>query len=189
MPRGRRGAAQQNTGVQQLRGCRAPPCRVGSPQPLRAASPPRPPSRAALCPAFVLLQGDYDTFERTMRERVKNAKSAAESQDMKRKHMQAGGAAGGGLVAAAAASAVAPPRLRPLLLLLLLLAQLQAPIPTHRNAVVLSSYCNAGWIRTLPFPPFLQAFIDKFRYNANRAALVQSRIKALERLAGGQGSV
>ncbi len=30
----------------------------------------------------------------------------------------------------------------------------------------------------------LQAFIDRFRYNANRAALVQSRIKALERLAG-----
>lgn len=28
-----------------------------------------------------------------------------------------------------------------------------------------------------------QSFIDRFRYNANRAALVQSRIKALERLA------
>lgn len=28
----------------------------------------------------------------------------------------------------------------------------------------------------------MQAFIDRFRYNANRAALVQSRIKALERL-------
>lgn len=28
----------------------------------------------------------------------------------------------------------------------------------------------------------VQAFIDKFRYNANRAALVQSKIKALERL-------
>ena len=28
----------------------------------------------------------------------------------------------------------------------------------------------------------MQAFIDKFRYNANRAALVQSRIKALERM-------
>ena len=32
--------------------------------------------------------------------------------------------------------------------------------------------------------PSVQAFIDRFRYNANRAALVQSRIKALERLAG-----
>ena len=30
-------------------------------------------------------------------------------------------------------------------------------------------------------PP--QAFIDKFRYNAKRASLVQSRIKALERMA------
>lgn len=29
----------------------------------------------------------------------------------------------------------------------------------------------------------VQAFIDRFRYNANRAALVQSRIKALERMA------
>lgn len=28
-------------------------------------------------------------------------------------------------------------------------------------------------------------FINKFRYNANRAALVQSRIKALERMTGG----
>jgi len=29
----------------------------------------------------------------------------------------------------------------------------------------------------------LEAFIDKFRYNAKRASLVQSRIKALERMA------
>lgn len=35
----------------------------------------------------------------------------------------------------------------------------------------------------------MQAFIDRFRYNANRAALVQSRIKALERLAGGCGGM
>lgn len=34
----------------------------------------------------------------------------------------------------------------------------------------------------------MQAFIDRFRYNANRAALVQSRIKALERLAGVLGT-
>ena len=27
-----------------------------------------------------------------------------------------------------------------------------------------------------------QAFIDRFRYNANRAALVQSKIKILEKL-------
>ncbi|KAL4853778.1 ABC transporter F family member 3 [Chlorella vulgaris] len=65
--------------------------------------------------AITTYRGNYDTFEKTSRERVKNAKAAAEAQDMKRKHMQ--------------------------------------------------------------------AFIDKFRYNANRAALVQSRIKALERLA------
>lgn len=35
----------------------------------------------------------------------------------------------------------------------------------------------------LPPPRLPQAFIDRFRYNANRAALVQSRIKALERMA------
>ena len=29
----------------------------------------------------------------------------------------------------------------------------------------------------------LQAFVDKFRYNAKRASLVQSRIKAIERMA------
>ena len=35
------------------------------------------------------MQGNYDVFEKTMRERVRNAKAAAESQEMKRKHMQA----------------------------------------------------------------------------------------------------
>lgn len=28
----------------------------------------------------------------------------------------------------------------------------------------------------------VQAFVDKFRYNAKRASLVQSRIKAIDRL-------
>ena len=28
----------------------------------------------------------------------------------------------------------------------------------------------------------MQAFVDKFRFNAKRASLVQSRIKAIERL-------
>eukprot|EP00798_Chlamydomonas_sp_ICE-L_P006023 gene6023-12747_t len=60
-------------------------------------------------------KGDYDTFQRTMTEMLKNKRKAAEAQDVKRKHVQ--------------------------------------------------------------------AFIDRFRYNANRAALVQSRIKALERMA------
>ncbi|KAI3948349.1 hypothetical protein MKX01_029726, partial [Papaver californicum] len=31
-------------------------------------------------------------------------------------------------------------------------------------------------------PLLLQAFVDRFRYNAKRASLVQSRIKAIERL-------
>ena len=35
--------------------------------------------------------------------------------------------------------------------------------------------------RHLPLLP-LQSFIDKFRFNAKRASLVQSRIKALERM-------
>mmetsp|Transcript_18986 Transcript_18986/g.32470 ORF Transcript_18986/g.32470 Transcript_18986/m.32470 type:complete len:755 (+) Transcript_18986:110-2374(+) len=60
-------------------------------------------------------KGDYDTFENTVAERTRNARKAAEAQDLKRKH--------------------------------------------------------------------IQTFIDRFRFNANRAALVQSRIKALNRLA------
>ncbi|PNW76832.1 hypothetical protein CHLRE_11g478128v5 [Chlamydomonas reinhardtii] len=64
---------------------------------------------------IITYKGNYSTFEKTMTERLKNAKKAAEAQDAKRKHVQ--------------------------------------------------------------------AFIDRFRYNANRAALVQSRIKALERMA------
>lgn len=35
---------------------------------------------------------------------------------------------------------------------------------------------ESRWLRRL------QAFIDKFRFNAKRASMVQSRIKALERL-------
>lgn len=31
-------------------------------------------------------------------------------------------------------------------------------------------------------PALVQAFVDKFRYNAKRASLVQSRIKAIERM-------
>ncbi|KAG2423892.1 hypothetical protein HXX76_014945 [Chlamydomonas incerta] len=64
---------------------------------------------------IITYKGNYSTFEKTMTERLKNARKAAEAQDAKRKHVQ--------------------------------------------------------------------AFIDRFRYNANRAALVQSRIKALERMA------
>ncbi len=33
-------------------------------------------------------QGNYDVFEKTMAERLKNAKKAAESQEMKKKHIQ-----------------------------------------------------------------------------------------------------
>lgn len=60
-------------------------------------------------------KGDYDTFEKTMRERHINQQKQAESQERQRKHTQ--------------------------------------------------------------------AFIDKFRYNAKRASLVQSRLKALKRMA------
>ncbi|KAF5797712.1 putative ABC transporter, AAA+ ATPase domain, P-loop containing nucleoside triphosphate hydrolase [Helianthus annuus] len=59
-------------------------------------------------------KGDYDTFERTRAEHLKNQQKAFESNERSREHMQ--------------------------------------------------------------------AFIDKFRYNAKRASLVQSRIKALDRL-------
>ncbi|KAE8055099.1 hypothetical protein FH972_011960 [Carpinus fangiana] len=59
-------------------------------------------------------KGDYDTFERTREEQVKNQQKAFEANERSRAHMQ--------------------------------------------------------------------AFIDKFRYNAKRASLVQSRIKALDRM-------
>jgi ATP-binding cassette subfamily F protein 3 len=64
---------------------------------------------------IVTYRGNYDTFEKTAKERLRCAKAQAESLTARKAHMQ--------------------------------------------------------------------AFIDKFRYNANRAALVQSRIKALERMA------
>ncbi len=33
-------------------------------------------------------QGNYSTFEKTMTERLRNARKAAEAQDAKRKHVQ-----------------------------------------------------------------------------------------------------
>lgn len=63
---------------------------------------------------LVTYKGDYDTFEKTRNERIRNQNKAAEANEAKRSH--------------------------------------------------------------------IQAFIDKFRYNAKRASLVQSRIKALERI-------
>jgi ATP-binding cassette, subfamily F, member 3 len=39
---------------------------------------------------LVAYKGNFDTFEKTMNERLKNARKAAESQDMKRKHIQVG---------------------------------------------------------------------------------------------------
>ncbi|KAG9441060.1 hypothetical protein H6P81_016914 [Aristolochia fimbriata] len=63
---------------------------------------------------LVAYKGDYDTFERTREEQLKNQQKAIESNERQKAHMQ--------------------------------------------------------------------AFIDKFRYNAKRASLVQSRIKAVERL-------
>ncbi|KAF3774212.1 hypothetical protein EJ110_NYTH53615 [Nymphaea thermarum] len=65
----------------------------------------------------------------------------------------------------------------------------------------MSTVAGGGWISSALIPCYSQqslrekrmfirnpnlhnkeAFIDKFRYNAKRASLVQSRIKALERL-------
>lgn len=63
---------------------------------------------------LIAYKGDYDTFERTLEEQLKNQQKAFEANERVRDHMQ--------------------------------------------------------------------SFIDKFRYNAKRASLVQSRIKALERM-------
>ncbi|GLT90717.1 hypothetical protein SLE2022_086360 [Rubroshorea leprosula] len=63
---------------------------------------------------LITYKGNYDTFERTREEQIKNQQKAFEANERSRSHMQ--------------------------------------------------------------------AFIDKFRYNAKRASLVQSRIKALERM-------
>ena len=132
-----------------------------------------------------------------MRERHKNARAAAEAQDMKRKHMQAG-QGGAGLVAVAwlnihgcmvhtvvGAGSGAGWRLG-------LKTDAGRPEAVHQPA----AWRDLGQLSFLPSLPScpprpcpLQAFIDKFRYNANRAALVQSRIKALERLAGEGGAL
>ncbi|KAL6591314.1 hypothetical protein ACP70R_049817 [Stipagrostis hirtigluma subsp. patula] len=77
-------------------------------------------------------KGDYDTFERTREEHLKNQQKAFETNEKAREHMQ---------------------------------------IETGNRQLMQGGSS-----------PNCLAFIDKFRYNAKRASLVQSRIKALERM-------
>lgn len=65
----------------------------------------------------------------------------------------------------------------------------QSSVPPSQSGLLnVTSRCGANITHQhVPIahasPPPPQAFIDKFRYNAKRASLVQSRIKALERMA------
>ncbi|CAL5360282.1 unnamed protein product [Camellia sinensis] len=88
---------------------------------------------------LIAYKGDYDTFERTREEQLKNQQKAFEANERVRDHMQT---------------------------LWHKYRKLEMENPQHLPG--LAATCKS--------------FIDKFRYNAKRASLVQSRIKALERM-------
>ncbi|PNH01238.1 ABC transporter F family member 3 [Tetrabaena socialis] len=98
---------------------------------------------------IVTYKGNYSLFERTMTERLRNAKKAAEAQDTKRKHVQ---------------QFIDRFRLFE-----------RTMTERLRNAKKAAEAQDTK-------RKHVQQFIDRFRFNANRAALVQSRIKALERM-------
>ncbi len=125
-------------------------------------------------------RGGYSDYEKAKGERAVAARAAAEAAAAKRAHMQvrvaAGwggrwwGGAGGGWVGWEAGrwvlgGAAAPAARRAFWTLLNLL-----PTPTQTH------------LPHHPPPNNAQAFVDRFRYSAARAASAQSRIKALARL-------
>lgn len=124
---------------------------------------------------LVNYRGNYDVFEKTASERHRNAKKAAEGQERQKKHMQA---------------SCLLPGLGPVFLSLLAGCLLcgdaggSASASTVETQATGRSLCGGSqvWVWPLEAQLWLQAFVDKFRYNAKRASLVQSRIKAIERL-------
>ncbi|KAG4958212.1 hypothetical protein JHK87_034845 [Glycine soja] len=103
-------------------------------------------------------KGNYDAFEKTREEQVKNQQKALEANERARSHMQSRNHSGGGGVA----------------------------FGSHRSGLV--EYLHVVAVVVVVFSSdflgalTLDTFIDKFRYNAKRASLVQSRIKALDRM-------
>ena len=53
----------------------------------------------------------------------------------------------------------------------------------HDDMAGIRKTCTPNSSQMIPVLVGAQAFVDKFRFNAKRAALVQSRIKAIERMA------
>ncbi|KAG2394323.1 ABC transporter F family member 3 [Vigna angularis] len=98
-------------------------------------------------------KGNYDTFERTREEQIKNQQKALEANERARSHMQSSIQAGSweAIEERLFSFPIIVVEWRPL------------------AATDLKSWQHI-------------TFIDKFRYNAKRASLVQSRIKALERM-------
>lgn len=118
-------------------------------------------------------RGDYDCFEATRAERQRNAAKAAE-------------------VRLALAPSPVSHSLRLLRSHLLYATTARRPRcggpkfkcvpPVAGGKITVASKGAGRSCLTTTHPPLPQSFIDKFRFNAKRAALVQSRIKLLERM-------
>ncbi len=127
-----------------------------------------------------MFAGDYSVFEKTSRERLRNQLSKIEAQDKHRKHVQV-----------CRMRRTQPlPSLAPTLPIAVIscvngvmvgrrLATASCTFLASTGRPLHAAFGHSVLTRALRAP---QAFIDKFRYNAKRASMVQSRIKALERL-------
>ncbi|XP_049923550.1 ATP-binding cassette sub-family F member 3 isoform X1 [Epinephelus moara] len=103
-------------------------------------------------------RGDYENFIKTKEDRLKNQQREYEAQLQYRQHIQ--------------------------VLLLQYRQHLQVRLLQYRQhiQVLLLQYRQHIQVRLLQYRQHIQVFIDRFRYNANRAAQVQSKLKLLERL-------
>ena len=121
----------------------------------------------------MMFAGDYSVFEKTSRERLRNQLSKIEAQDKHRKHVQ-----------------VRDTMCNHHLARIVHMAHSSCADPLVSRSFVKQPRGNCcAWAgqplklnHGLSAACAPQAFIDKFRYNAKRASMVQSRIKALERL-------
>ena len=101
---------------------------------------------------LLLLAGNYAVFEKTAAERLRNLRSRIESQEAHRKHVQ------------------------------VRFWQLHLHATSVRIILLDERPCCNFETCGQNERALVQAFIDKFRFNAKRASMVQSRIKALNRL-------
>ncbi|KAG5128907.1 hypothetical protein JHK84_035304 [Glycine max] len=137
-------------------------------------------------------KGNYDAFEKTREEQVKNQQKALEANERARSHMQSRNHSGGGGVAFGSHRSGLVEYLHVVAVVVVVFSlcsvtHLQQSHPSPAGPGGFSGYIHLfsslySVILVCYLLSYHYTFIDKFRYNAKRASLVQSRIKALDRM-------